>query len=652
MPWVSYADRFEDVVLLRALRDVSCGIYLDIGPADARVGSITLSFSEHGWRGINVLADAESLIEFARLRPKDMNLYARFLSSVEEGVVVSRSEDEAFLPLNQTLVDEGVETVHFLKVNNGEWQDRMFASFPFSQVRPWIVILMHEPDVVPGGEMLLLSQGYELAYSNGRTRFYLANEQAGRKAKLAAPPSISDDFVGYPHAEELAALHKERAALVALNRILSRENERLHAKRAADPWRRLGKRLRETFSGKAAMKGESPLSKTNETPSAGVLEIHRLSGVRPFGNGIGDPTRILLFQLDHIGDLITRFPAFDLLRSLWPSAEIDLVCGPWNRALAEKSRYFARILPFSFFPEQSGNWVLSPWRLRRIKAEFAAFAHDLGEYDLAIDLRIGPETRFLLGLVRAKLRAGYSAPEADVFLDVSLPNPDLLLPGESNRRSLNWAISALLLIRAIEAAIGPMQKTGRRSLLRKNAPNDQKSARLVAVAPGAGSTAKRWSTEHFVAVCRRLATEHSCLLMLLGSASERADGERIAESLPPERCRNLIGEVRLEELPEQLAQAEVFIGNDSGLSHLAASLEVPVVVPYSGTVDFRIFHPIGERVSVLRIPIGCSPCGLRRAEECPYKLACLEEIPPEAVVREVLFWLGEESGSEPLRRVR
>ncbi|VVM07037.1 ADP-heptose--LPS heptosyltransferase 2 [Methylacidimicrobium cyclopophantes] len=655
MPWVSYADRFEDVLLHRSLADISLGFYVDIGPADPTKGSLTKHFSDCGWRGINVIAGRETLAAFCASRPRDLNF---LLTEGGEGLSFCSAEGERFFDgLEALLQRHGIQTIHFLKAAGSGWQEKLLCRFPFSRMKPWIVILVdsEENRTSTEGEHLptvkdrfLVAQGYELAYCDGRSRFYLAREQLGRKERLVAAPCLADDFVPYRYAEEIDGLHKQRAELAVLTKVLSQEARRLHEKRLKHPLRRAERLIRSAFQGRGQLSTEKGATVDRmAVPSVGALEVRRLSGIQGLGNRLGERPRILALQLDHIGDFVMRLPAFRLLRSLWPAAKIDLVCGPWNVALAQRLGSFQDVLSFPFFPEVSGRWRPNAWEFERIRSGFSSFASRLGEYDLAIDLRVDPDTRPLLGLVRAKLRAGYAAPGADVVLDISLPNPDLLEPGETNRYGPHREVSAILLIRAVEAATAAMWSDRARFLL-PNAPRTtQASARLVAVAPGSGGTARKWKVEHYAEVCRSLASVHRCSLLLVGSAGQETDAERIVREIPASQCRNLVGKIPLAELPELLAEAQVFVGNDSGASHIAASLGIPTVVAYSGAADFRLFHPVGEKVSVLRVPISCSPCWRMRAEECPFGTACLEGISPEAVVAEVLFWLGEAKGSEP-----
>ena len=652
MPWVSYADHFEDVILHRSLEEVLGGFYVDLGPTDPVESSVTKPFSDRGWRGVNVVGKRSLFESFCEARPADLHLLARFAAPREglraEGLFLE-GKGRSFPSLEAVAEERASEEIHFLRAAGTGWGAGLLRRFPFTRARPWIVLLEGSEGAEEG---FLLSQGYALARSDGGSRFYLARERSEKRARLAAALGSGDDFVPFRYAEEIEGLRREREELLGLTRLLSGENERFHRARAASPLRRLERGLRGVFRGKAggappipeavSAEGSAPASPpegAKAAPAVGALEVHRLSGVGSYGDRMPETPRILVLQLDHIGDFVTRLPAFGLLRSLWPGAEIDLICGPWNLPLARQSGYFERIVSFAFFPEQSGNWRPGPSRLRQIGAEFAAIAGGLGEYDLAIDLRMGTETRVLLGLVPARLRAGFAAPEADVFLDIALPDPRVLAPGEKNRQGLNWEISAILLVRAVEAVLSPAASG--KAVRRGGRPPE----RLVAVAPGSGSTARKWKVERFSELCRKLAGEHGCSILLLGGAGDREDADRIAQGIPSERCRNLVGEIGLEELAGCLAQARVLVGNNSGVSHIAASLSgIPVVIPYSGTVDFRVFHPVGERVSVLRAPTSCSLCALSRAEECAHGLVCLESIPAEAVIREVLFWLEEGEG--------
>ncbi len=141
--------------------------------------------------------------------------------------------------------------------------------------------------------------------------------------------------------------------------------------------------------------------------------------------------RIVVLKLDHRGDFILATAAFEAVRSAFPSAHITVVCGPWNVADAEAGGMFDRVLGLAFFPE----FVHAENRVIGDAASLRAFAalFEGERFDLAIDLRVHPETRPLLALLDAGVRAGFGAADAFPFLDVALP---FAPPTESGRTLL------------------------------------------------------------------------------------------------------------------------------------------------------------------------------------------------------------------------
>ena len=74
MTVVSYAQNFEDIMLLRALDDVSEGFYIDVGACSPDADSVTRLFYDRGWRGINVEPHPGHLQQLESKRPDDTNL--------------------------------------------------------------------------------------------------------------------------------------------------------------------------------------------------------------------------------------------------------------------------------------------------------------------------------------------------------------------------------------------------------------------------------------------------------------------------------------------------------------------------------------------------------------------------------------------------
>ncbi len=338
--------------------------------------------------------------------------------------------------------------------------------------------------------------------------------------------------------------------------------------------------------------------------------------------------RILVLKLDHIGDFILAIEPFAAIRRYWPNAHITLVCGPWGVPLAERLGYFDVVVPCVFFPPTSADWVGD---VSQGMTNFLSL--DLGAFDIAIDLRHDPDTRVLLPLIDARFRVGFVADSETACLDLALPSCEPNKDVGQVWPALD-AISRLMLL--VDAAGGVFARPPAASAhaLATDAAFDFEfgGRPVVAVAPGAGRPIRKWPVDRLAAVSAALVDRLGCAIVVIGGASDHNDAEQIAASLPRDRCLNLTGKIELLRLPDVLKAVTLFIGNDSGPTHLAARLGVPTVQICCGVSDVDIWHVSGPAVAVLRVPVTCAPCRLERAELCPYEVKCLTLIEASAVI--------------------
>jgi ADP-heptose:LPS heptosyltransferase len=131
-------------------------------------------------------------------------------------------------------------------------------------------------------------------------------------------------------------------------------------------------------------------------------------------------------------------------------------------------------------------------------------------------------------------------------------------------------------------------------------------ARLVVVHPGAGGVAKRWPAEGFAAILARLCSERALALSIhLGPADAAAVAALRARLTGPAM---VLDEPSLPRLAGVLACASAYLGNDSGVSHLAAALGTPSVVLF--TRDKLAWQPWEPRAR----PLVVSTASLERAD--------------------------------------
>lgn len=151
---------------------------------------------------------------------------------------------------------------------------------------------------------------------------------------------------------------------------------------------------------------------------------------------------------------------------------------------------------------------------------------------------------------------------------------------------------------------------------------------ILVLCPGAEyGPAKRWPVEHYAAVARvKLAAGWQ--VWILGGPGEAAVGEQI-RAAAGEGVLNLAGKTSIPEAVSLLSLASQVVSNDSGLMHVAAALQRPVVVLYGSTSpDYT--PPLGTAVTTLSLDLACSPCFER---ECPLgHFRCMRDLRPERVL--------------------
>ena len=150
------------------------------------------------------------------------------------------------------------------------------------------------------------------------------------------------------------------------------------------------------------------------------------------------------------------------------------------------------------------------------------------------------------------------------------------------------------------------------------------------------NAAKRWELARFAAVFDELATRRGLTVVLLGSAGEKVVNGEAATLAKKARVFDLSGATSLPEALGILAEAAVFLGNDSGLAHLAGAAGTPSVVVF-GPTDPEATRPWDGkrkdgkpvRLALVRRRTLCAPC---RFDVCPIDHACMEGVRPEDVL--------------------
>lgn len=139
------------------------------------------------------------------------------------------------------------------------------------------------------------------------------------------------------------------------------------------------------------------------------------------------------------------------------------------------------------------------------------------------------------------------------------------------------------------------------SLVTFNIPQDTP---LIGFCPGAEfGPAKRWPDYHYAVLADMLVKQHAKIL-IFGSVKDRQVGEQIiARMTYKDQCINLAGETKLEQAVSLIRACEAIVTNDSGLMHVAAALDRPLVALY-GPSSPEFTPPLSNKAKVIRLITG------------------------------------------------
>ena len=325
--------------------------------------------------------------------------------------------------------------------------------------------------------------------------------------------------------------------------------------------------------------------------------------------------KALIVAPSWIGDTIMAQPLFARLHAQHRGLQLDALAPRWVAPVLQRMAEITEVIDSPF---GHGQLALKlRWKLAR---ELAG-----RHYDAVYVLPNSLKSALVPWLAGIPQRVGFTGESRHGLINV--------------RHTLDKQALPLMVERFVQLAEIPgqrLQKSIFRPKIRSTAEDQQKTlaeleldrpARIVAFCPGAEfGPAKRWPAAHFAALARRLA-EQGCTIWLFGSPKDHAVAEEIAQ-LAPGLCRNLCGATSLTQAVDLLAMAELVVCNDSGLMHVAAALDRPIVALY-GSSSPAFTPPLSDRADILSLKLACSPCFKR---ECPLgHLDCLNQLRPEQV---------------------
>jgi len=331
------------------------------------------------------------------------------------------------------------------------------------------------------------------------------------------------------------------------------------------------------------------------------------------------PGRILVREVNWLGDLVISLPALRAVRLAWPKAQLSVLVKRELAGFFDGVPWVDEVIPFRV-ARGFGGWrdrwgIVTGLRARR--------------FDLAVLFPNSFESAFWARLAGIRYRAGFARDGRGPLLTHAVRPAREILEAHQVHSYLHLLREALGVTGSAED-YAPVVHAPHREKMRAwlSERRERPGGPLVALAAAAAyGPAKEWPADRFAALIDRLCERHGAECVLVGAPGERVKCEQVA-ALSQHGALLAAGETGVGEALALLSLCDGFAGNDSGSMHVAGALGLPTVGLYGSTRADRT-GPLGPKTKVLYHRIECSPCLERTCRFGHYQ--CLKEIAPEEV---------------------
>ncbi len=335
------------------------------------------------------------------------------------------------------------------------------------------------------------------------------------------------------------------------------------------------------------------------------------------------PQNIIVRVPNWLGDLVMCTPTIHDLKAHWPQAKLTALCQGRLGEMLSHDPHIDEIVTYK-----------NPQHSNTLKTHKDVILHlQQHKYDLGLLLTNSFSSAWCFWRGNVANRIGYAMHWRQWLL-----NYPVTVSKNINQQHLVQTYKMLLAPLHI-----PISPTHPKLYLADNELEEAKtllakygvlkSEYLIGINPGAAfGSAKCWLPERFKELSLRLLQNPNIKIVFFGDQTNAALIQSIVQDLATTKIINLVNKTSLRQLMSLLKQCSVFLGNDSGPTHAASALGVPLVALFGPTTE-AISGPNRVNNIIISEHVPCSPC-FRRT--CPIDSRCMQRITVERVYQAIL----------------
>ena len=321
---------------------------------------------------------------------------------------------------------------------------------------------------------------------------------------------------------------------------------------------------------------------------------------------------ILVVGPSWVGDMMMAQSLFKVLKREQPDVNIDVLAPTWSDGLLQRMPEVRKSIPHNIKHGQFG------WQERKNIGKSLRSQH----YQQAIILTNSWKSALIPFWANIPQRTGYRGE-----MRYGLLND--IRPLKQHQTVEQYVALGLPKGEVSQRTPHPRLSPKRADKILQNLNLASPKQPILALCPGAEfGPAKCWPLEYYAAVAKQ-KREEGWEIWIFGSEKDKPLGEEIQALTGKTNCLNLCGKTTIPEAVDLLALSSAAISNDSGLMHIVAALDKPLIALYGSSNPSKT-PPLSGHARILSLGLKCSPCYQRN---CPKKhLKCLRDIKPETVL--------------------